>query len=101
MLTVSLSGERKTESAWIIRKDYGKLTISINNPSGMSYSLVIRRSSNGSVFQDIKSVNSSEISGDSYIYYDKYLDKNVKYSYQIIVKDSSGNIVNYSEIIIL
>ncbi len=101
MITVSLYGERKTERAWTIKKDYGKLTVYINNPSNISYTLVIMRSSNGSNFIEIKRTNSSEITGDSYIFYDKYLEENIKYSYQAIIKDGYGNILSYSGIITL
>jgi hypothetical protein len=96
MLTVSLSGERKTERAWIIKREYGKLNISVSNPSGMSYTLIIQKSTDGAGYGDIKSVSSSEISGGDYTYYDKYLEKGVNYGYMIIIKDSSGKTITYS-----
>jgi hypothetical protein len=96
MLTVSLSGERKTEKAWIIKREYGKLNISVSNPSGMSYTLIIQKSTDGAGYGDIKRVSSSEISGGDYTYYDKYLAKGVNCGYMIIIKDSSGKTITYS-----
>jgi len=99
MISVVLSGERKTEVAWIIRKEYGKLDIMISNRSGTEYTLVIQRGVKGSRYSDIKSMKSSEISEAKYIYYDKYLEKGVTYGYRVIIKDSSGNVIAYSNTI--
>ncbi len=99
MIAVSLSGERKTEKAWIIRKEYGKLDIMISNPSGMDYTLTIQKSTSGSGYSNIKSVKSSEISGGEYTYYDKFLKKGVNYGYRVVIKNSSGNIMRYSKTI--
>jgi len=96
LFILNLSVEREIESAWIIKRGYGKLNISVLNPSGMDYGLIIQRSRNGGEFQDIKSIGSSEVSGGAYLYYDKYLEKGSNYTYRVIAKDSSGNMITIS-----
>ena len=96
MVTLTLSGERKTERAWIIRRDYGKLTLNIEDPGNAATKFIIQKSTEGGVYQDIKSINSSEITGGTYIYYDKYLEKGKTYKYRFIAYDSTGTILAVS-----
>jgi hypothetical protein len=95
-IKLSMTGVKKTERAWIIKRDYGELNILVTNPWGIEYTYIIQRSENGGGFQDIKTLSSSEIGGGTYTYYDKYLGKNIVYTYRFIAKDSSGNIIALS-----
>ena len=65
----------------------------------MDYTLIIQRGTNGGGFQDIKSIGSSQVSGGAYLYYDKYLEKGYNYTYRVIAKDSSGNLITISNLI--
>ncbi len=90
-IKLSLAGERKTEKAWIIRKDYGKLYMTVKGSLNDVSRFVIQRSVNGGAYEEIKSIDPSEFqSGGSYIYYDKYLEKGKTYKYKFIAFDNKG-----------
>ncbi len=96
MVSLILAGERKTEKAWIIRKDYGKLYLNINDPVNTATKFVIQRSTKGGGYEGIKSISSSEITGTTYTYYDKFLEKDKTYRYRFIAYDSAGTILAVS-----
>jgi hypothetical protein len=89
--TLTLTGERKTERAWIIKRDYSVLTILIEEhptyPKEVSKFILYKRE-NGE-WKELKSYTSSGI----YTYLDKFLDTGASVLYRLTAFASDGSIV--------
>jgi len=96
-LMVTLRAERKTESAFIIRRDYGLLTLTVGNGNqvpGIRY--VIERNISGGAYQMIKELTDPDLANGTFVYYDKFLDKDKSYTYRVLAYDPDGNILSLS-----
>jgi len=96
-LMVTLRAERKTESAFIIRRDYGLLTLTVGNGNqvpGIRY--VIERRISGGAYQMIKELTDPDLANGTFVYYDKYLDKDKSYTYRVLAYDPAGNTLSLS-----
>jgi hypothetical protein len=92
LLMVTLRTERKTESAFIIRRDYGLLALTVGNGNqvpGIRY--IIERKISGGAYQMIKELTDPELANGTYVYYDKFLDKDKSYTYRVLAYDPEGN----------
>jgi len=96
-LMVTLRAERKTESAFIIRRDYGLLTLTVGNGNqvpGIRY--VIERNISGGAYQVINEFSDPDLANGTYVYYDKFLDKDKSYTYRVLAFDPAGNTLSLS-----
>lgn len=93
-LGIALEATRYWESAWIIRRQFSYLTISLENKitQGVSKYVVFRKKDRGT-FEAISDISASAITGDSFSYIDKYLDENSVYVYKIVLLDSNGAVL--------
>lgn len=88
---IELEATRYWESAWIIRRQFSYLAISLENKISQGVSkYVVFRKKEGGTFQAISDISASEITGNSFSYIDKYLDENSVYVYKIVLLDSNG-----------
>ena len=85
---------RYTEKSWIIKKQFGKIDISIQNPGAISAVVVYRKVGNGDN-QSIKEVSPSELQG-AYTFYDKYLEKDKTYTYKAEAFNATGRVIAIS-----
>ncbi len=93
--TINLSAARKTEQAWIIKKDYGEISISITehptDPMAVARYILYR------VDADSMTQLAEYTAPGSHVYIDKYLDTGKSYSYQVVAVDASGTVLVESE----
>jgi len=101
-VTLTLTGARLQESAWLIHRDYAKLDWSVTNPGGVPVSkYVIYRKAAGGSFQQLAEVTGSSATSANYSYYDKFIDHNVVYTYKVDVIVAPDIVVNISNEITL
>ncbi|MCK5058702.1 MAG: SBBP repeat-containing protein, partial [Candidatus Aminicenantes bacterium] len=90
-INLSLNVSRETESAWIIKRQYGKIELEVNNPSGIAVAkYVIYRKETAGNYASIEEIPGSQLQGSTYLYYDKYLDKGKSYMYKFSAVDAQG-----------
>lgn len=94
--TIQLSAVRRTEQAWIVKKDYGEITISItehpSDPMPVAR-YVLYRIDGGSMTQLAEFTTAG-----SHSYNDMFIDEGVTCSYQVKALDAAGTVVAQSEI---
>ncbi len=96
-IILQLQAQRLEERAWIIRKQYGKIQLTIDNPGDVPVAkYVIYRSVAGGGYMIIKEIMPSEIQGDQYTYLDEFLEKNKTYTYRVEALDASGLVLAIS-----
>jgi hypothetical protein len=96
-IRLSMTGVRKTERAWIIKRDYGELNFLVDNPSQVNVSkYVIYKKINNETYEALYEFSGSSLNLGSYIYIDKFLNKDKIYTYKFIAYDSSNNIIAIS-----
>jgi C1A family cysteine protease len=90
---ISLQAQRESIQCWIIRRDFGVITIHVDNLQEYLVSkLVLYRSSGGSAYLPLTEINGSELetaNGD-FIYIDKYLENSTRYNYKVATIDLDG-----------
>jgi hypothetical protein len=96
-VALTLQGQRLTESAWILKKPFIRLTIGIQNLGQVSVAkyVIYRRSGTGD-YQVVKEVAGSEASGQNYAWDDKAIVNNTKYTYRVLAMSSGGIILGNS-----
>jgi len=99
-IKMRIKTQRKSEKAWLVRKDYVKVTINISNmDEGNLSTIKIYRKKSGDQPIIIKNLLSSDIQSNHIEFNDKYVDKFEKYVYQAIAYDNNEEICgrsNYS-----
>ena len=97
LIILNISGARKTERVWIIKRDYGELNLLIDNPSQVNVSkYVIYKKIDDGAYEVLNEFSDSSLIEDSYTYIDKFLDKDKTYIYKFIAYDSNGNLIALS-----
>ncbi len=90
--------ERGQETAWIINREYVKITATLENPESVPISkYLIYRKAPGEGFLVIGEVPNSEVPGNSFTYYDKDVEKKKQYTYKIEALGEDGTVVSASE----
>jgi C1A family cysteine protease len=80
---VTLQVERKTVGGWIVIRDYGDVTVHVDNLQEVPISrLVIEKSYEGSEFSVLLELSPDDLVNGSYNFSDKYLERTGRYSYR-------------------
>ncbi len=88
---ISLTAERLIERAWIIRRQYGKITFTITHTGASKPAkYVIERQDGSGPCTSIAEIPASEVQGNSYTYNDCCLDKDVTYTYRVSAYNNTG-----------
>lgn len=84
VINISLQVQKGTERAWIIRRDYGRITITVNKeaPYPVARYRLWRRLTSGT-YELRKEFIESDFSYGRLIYVDKYLDRGKSYVYKL------------------
>jgi hypothetical protein len=93
-ITITLQVEKRTESAWIIRRDYGRIEVVVNK--GSPYQVAkyrLWRKTTGGSYELRKEFTEAELSYDHLVYLDTYLDRGKNYVYRFEALDCSGRII--------
>jgi hypothetical protein len=90
--------ERGQEKAWIITKQYVKIDASVENPEAIPIAkyVISRKAANGE-FLAIEELSDSQVSGDSFTFYDKDVAEDMHYSYKVEALDEAGIVIGASE----
>ncbi len=93
-ITLGLVFEQKEEKAWVIKKIYGKISLTVENPQNIPIGEIqLLRKVNDGNFEVLKGFDPSDISANTIVYLDKFLHKNNSYQYKMVVTDTQGNIL--------
>lgn len=93
---IFVQAERKEEKAWLIRKHYGKIDISMDYPDSVTVStfLVYRNAAGES--RIIKEFVPSDFQNAAVSFIDTYLEKDVTYTYKVEALDESERVIGSS-----
>lgn len=96
-IVLTLQAERLEEKAWMIKKYFGRIQLSVDNSGNVPVQkYVLYRKQAGNSYQSIMEITPSQLQNGAFTYLDKYLDKNASYTYKIMAYDSSGEEVGVS-----
>jgi hypothetical protein len=97
---VNLSVMRRTEKAWIVKKDYAEILVTLPDYGAAAIGrLRLLRNSGSGNFETIKDIFISELQNNSYQFMDRYLESGKTYQYKIIVEDSNMIPIGESDLI--
>jgi hypothetical protein len=95
--SLTLGAARLTESAWIISRQYGRLTVTVTNPASIVIDrYVIYRKVGGGAFQVLQEVAGSAVAGTSWIYNDTFLEPETGYTYRVVALNAQGGTIGTS-----
>jgi hypothetical protein len=98
-LRIGLSVVRKEDRALTLKVYYGEVAFTVFNPGNISVSrYVVNRSDNGAAYHALVELIAPNQAGGGFIHFDKTINRNVTYSYQVIAYDSGGNVLSVSEV---
>ena len=101
-IRIALIGERNTDSAWIVQRQYGKLDITTENGTADTISrYIIYRRENDEGYLAVGETSGAGTQTEAFTYNDKYIEKNKTYTYIVQALDSSDNILSSSNEITL
>jgi hypothetical protein len=93
-MVIELNASRKTERAWIIRKDYDEIELSINNPNqlkGITYDIFRREP--GQYYQLLREITENEIQGNRYTLFYPLPDRDIEFQYLAVARDADDKIL--------
>ncbi len=96
-VVLGVQAERLEERAWMIKKDFGQINLSVENTGNVPVQrYVLYRREAGNTYRAIKEIAPSELQSGSYTYVDKYLDRNISYTYKLAAYIPGGEEVGVS-----
>ncbi|NIM16983.1 MAG: hypothetical protein GTO45_33865 [Candidatus Aminicenantes bacterium] len=93
-IVIELNAFRKTERAWIIRKEYDEIELSINNPyqlKGLTYDIFIREP--GQYYQLLREITENEIQGSRYTLLYPLPNRDIEFQYLAVARDANDKIL--------
>ncbi|MCK4761229.1 MAG: CSLREA domain-containing protein [Candidatus Aminicenantes bacterium] len=89
---IALSVSRHEESAWLIRKQYGKVMFTVQHTGKTAPTAyqIERKEAGGTTFSLVEEVTGAEMGGASYTYYDPLPNTITSYTYRVTAVDSGG-----------
>ena len=95
--SLTLGAARLTESAWIISRQYGRLTVTVANPASIIIDrYVIYRKVGSGAFEVLQEIAGSTVDGSSWIYNDTFLEPGTGYTYRVVALDALGGTIGTS-----
>jgi len=94
---LSLSGERLVERAWIIKRDYGHLTITVSNPGSIPVDVyVIYRRAGAQAEEIVQQISGSAVTTSPWTANDTFLAPGTSYTYRVLAIDTNGAVLSAS-----
>jgi hypothetical protein len=95
-LLLGLTGERLVERAWIIQREYARLTVTINNPSSVPIDRyqVVRQPAVGNPV--VVGEVAGPTVGSPWVYNDTFLEPGMSYTFRILALDAMDNVIGAS-----
>lgn len=98
LLYISIDLERLWEKAWILKKEYGKITISFQNPTDYGIAkFILHRKIKGETFSRLAELSANDFSNEQQVYLDKFLESGQSYIYKIEAEDKAGIVIGESD----
>jgi hypothetical protein len=96
-ISIGLTAQRLVEKAWLIQKEFGRLTVTVDNPAAVPVDrYVIYRGSGGSADQVLATIAASTITGSPWTYNDTFLEPGTTYAYRVVALDVYGAVISES-----
>jgi hypothetical protein len=96
-ISLGLSGQRLVETAWLIQREYGHLTITVGNPTSIPVATyVVYRKVGGQGAQILAELAGSTVAGTTWIYNDTFLQSGTSYAYRVTALDALGSVIGES-----
>ena len=96
-ISIELNTSIVTERAWLIRKDFAKIELTIDNPNQLSnLTVVIYKKEMGSYYQLFREITGNEVQEGKYTLYDPLPDDKAKCLYLAAVRDANGMFIAFS-----
>lgn len=96
-ITIGLEVQKGTERAWIIRRDFGRLTVTVNKEAPYAVARYrLWRKVFGGDFELRKEFQESDFSYGRLVYVDKYLEKGKSYIYKVEALNCFNQVVAIS-----
>ena len=93
-INLSIKASRGEERAWLVRRQYGKIELSVGDIGSVTISkYVIYRKEAGGTYNIVKEIEGSEALGGTFVYYDKYLEGIKTYLYRAVALGTNGQIL--------
>ncbi|MFC2155187.1 SBBP repeat-containing protein [Acidobacteriota bacterium] len=97
-LILTLRVSRLQERAWLISRDYGKIDLTVENPTELhAAKYIFYRKESFGLYRAISEIPGSELQGGAYSFNDLYLQRGKTYIYKAEVLDSKGVLIGISE----
>ncbi len=101
-LSLTVSGQRLVAKAWLIQREYCKLTLTVDNPAAIAVAqFVVYRKTTDQGYQAVQVLAGSAQQSGQMMINDAYLEKGKAYTYQVKAVDSLGGILSTSNEITL
>ena len=93
-ITLTLHAQRLVEQAWIIRREYGKidLTVTKSAPFNVTTYRLSRKTGTGP-YAAIKDFTEADLASGRLTYLDMFLTSNVSYTYKVDALDCGGRVI--------
>ena len=93
-INLSIKASRCEERAWLVRRQYGKIELSVGDIGSVTISkYIIYRKEAGGTYNIVKEIEGSEALGGTFVYYDKYLEGIKTYLYRAVALGTNGQIL--------
>jgi hypothetical protein len=90
-ISLAIEVSSDVERAWLIKKLYGKIKLTIDNAAGLNAaSFVLLRSADGAAYQSIQEIPAANISGNAHTFNDLTIQKGHAYTYRVEAFDTAG-----------
>ena len=96
-LVLTLGAQRLVEKAWIIQREFARLTVGIDNPAAVPVeTYVVYRRAGGGVEEIVGQVDGSTVSGSPLVFDNTFLEPGVSYTYRVAAIDVYGGTLTVS-----
>lgn len=97
-LLLTLEASREEEAVWIVRRQYAKLELTVDNSGNIPVSryVLYRREAGGTAYTVVGDIEASTAQ-HSFTLNDLFPDKNKSYVYKVEALDSEGNVIGVTD----
>ncbi len=97
-VTINIDVMRRSEQAWLIRRDYGVVTFVVENVDlEIVDSCVLYRKEGSGNYQQIANFAASVVSQRIFVHQERFLTAGKSYTYKAVVLDKMGQIIAFSQ----
>jgi hypothetical protein len=92
--SLTLSGQRLVERAWMIRREFGRLTVAVNNPGSIPVgTYVVYRRAGAANEELLQQIAGSTVTSSPWTTNDAFLEPGTSYAYRVVALDAGGSVL--------